>query len=96
VKTDMVDEQNFVLMRFDGVNLAFPSSNVLAVETLSKVRPDESHVPAVGILALDDQEFPVYALSKEFDCMNKPHEDRRLCVCLEMPNKFGALCAGLR
>lgn len=79
----MIDETNFVLMRFDGLNLMFPSSDVQAVESLSNLRRDESHVPAMGVLTLDDQELPVFALSKKFGFMNDPQQDRRFCICLE-------------
>jgi hypothetical protein len=78
-------ESNFVMLRFDGVNLAFPRGDVLTVESFSKVQQDESLVPAMGTLTWEEQELPVYVLSRNFDLLQDPQQ-RRFCVCFVMPN----------
>ena len=72
---------NFVMLRFDGIYLAFPSDDVLGVESFSSIRQDEIQVPAMGTLEWEDEELPVYGLSREFNLLQDIHQ-RRFCVCL--------------
>lgn len=87
MNASMIDEKNFVLMRFDDVKLIFPRSDVMTVESAANILRDESDVSTMGQLALDEEDLPVYALSKDFEFINDAQDDRRFCVCLETPEK---------
>lgn len=85
---------NFVMLRFDGIYLAFPSDDVLGVESFSSIRQDEIQVPAMGTLEWDDEELPVYGLSQEFNFL-QDLQQRHFCVCLAMPDpseRYALVC----
>ena len=94
----MLEQHDYVLMRMDGLNLMFPRNQVLVVESMSSVCGDESHAAATGKLVLDNQELPVYALSKEFDLVSGLQGNQPFCVCFDtadISERYALACASV-
>ena len=79
----MVEGLDYVLLRFDGINLALPRGEVLGVESCSSILRNETEAPAVGVVALGNQELPVYVLSGKLELLTGGPNNRRFCVCLD-------------
>ncbi len=91
----MSEKLNFVMLHFDGVDMAFPRDDVLGVTSVSSVWHNETQKPAMGTLAWKEGELPVYALSKEFDLLQSPQPQRRFSVCFTTPDpcdRYALVC----
>ena len=91
----MSEKLSFVMLHFDGVDMAFPRNDVLGVTSASNVWHNETQKYAIGTLAWEEGELPVYALSKELDLLQSSQPRRRFSICLNTPDpgdRYALVC----
>ncbi len=71
----------FALLRFDGIQLAFPQGEVVMVDLAADIQSAASEESEIGYLVQEAQKWPVIALSKSFKLLSHLPPERRFCVC---------------
>jgi hypothetical protein len=90
-----MDIKHLAVLSFEGINLLLPQQEVATIEVVNAIE-EEGDVPgALGTLKSGDREWPVFALTSEFEQRRERPPNYKYCVGINDASKaeaFSIVC----
>ncbi|MDH5353390.1 MAG: hypothetical protein OEY09_03005 [Gammaproteobacteria bacterium] len=79
--------QSFAQIKFDGVSLLIPQTEVGIIEVSSSIGAEVLAEGSIGTVKSGNRDWPVFALGADFQLRPERPETYKFCLCMNLDNK---------